>query len=338
MDHKGAEKHRVVQQQQYNNNNNNSYYHPQQQQQQQQQQQSYYETSTRKWTSWLVPMIVVANIAVFVVVMVVNNCPKNNIGFDDCVPKFLGRVSFQPLRENPLLGPSSHTLLKMGALQWDKVVDQNQVWRLFTCFWLHAGLIHLLANMLSLVFIGVRLEQEFGFVRVGVLYLGSGIGGAILSALFLQRNVSVGASGALFGLLGAMLADLITNWTTYPNKAAALFTLLVMIAIDLAIGILPYIDNFAHIGGFVTGLLLGFIVLVRPQYGWRERHHLADHARVKSKYLLYQQILFVLALAAVIAGFVIGIIMLYQGKNGNDHCKWCHYIDCVPTSRWECGN
>lgn len=54
-------------------------------------------------------------------------------------------------------------LEKLGALEWDKIVHRNQAWRLITCIWLHAGVIHLLANMLSLVFIGIRLEQQFGF-------------------------------------------------------------------------------------------------------------------------------------------------------------------------------
>lgn len=67
------------------------------------------ESSARQWTSWLVPMIVVANVAMFIVVMFINNCPKNNFGFDGCVARFLGRFSFQPLRENPLLGPSANT-------------------------------------------------------------------------------------------------------------------------------------------------------------------------------------------------------------------------------------
>lgn len=161
-----------------------------------------------------------------------------------------------------------HRLEKLGALEWDKIVHQNQAWRLITCIWLHAGVIHLLANMLSLVFIGIRLEQQFGFgknfswffnkvpstlslnhaiwkscgnqlfisllfqyynlsfsflirvctVRVGVIYLLSGIGGSILSCLFIRNNISVGASGALFGLLGAMLSELFTNWTIYTNK------------------------------------------------------------------------------------------------------------------------
>ncbi|RXI01023.1 hypothetical protein DVH24_001257 [Malus domestica] len=265
--------------------------------------QYYVGTSETQWTSWLIPMFVVANVVVFIVAMSINNCPKHNLSFaDKCVAKFLGRFSFEPLRENPLFGPSSDTLEKLGALEWFKVVHGHQGWRLFTCMWLHAGVIHLLANMLSLVFIGIRLEQQFGFVRVGIIYLLSGFGGSILSALFIQNNISVGASGALFGLLGAMLSELITNWSIYTNKAAALLTLIVIIAINLAVGILPHVDNFAHIGGFLSGFLLGFIFLLRPQFGWTESRNLAANARVKSKHKPYQYVLVLVASALLIAG------------------------------------
>ncbi|KAG6428686.1 hypothetical protein SASPL_112939 [Salvia splendens] len=292
--------------------------------------------SERQWTSWLVPMIVVANVAMFVVIMFVNNCPKNHDGVGSCVAKFLGRLSFQPLRENPLFGPSSSTLDKLGALEWNKIVHQNQAWRLVSCIWLHAGLIHLLANMLSLVFIGIRLEQQFGFVRVGLIYLLSGIGGSILSSLFIQNSISVGASGALFGLLGAMLSELLTNWTIYANKAAALFTLVIIIAINLAVGILPHVDNFAHIGGFLTGLLMGFIFLVRPQFGWKEGRHLPGRLRLKSKYTACQYVMWIVSTILFIVGFSVGLVMLFRGEKGNDKCSWCHYLSCVPTSRWSC--
>ncbi|KAL8554894.1 hypothetical protein ACS0TY_002898 [Phlomoides rotata] len=312
-------------------------------------QQSYYaggaggtydmEYSDSQWTSWLVPMIVVANIAMFVVIMFVNNCPKNHDGVrGDCVARFLGRLSFQPLRENPLFGPSSSTLGKLGALDWDKIVHKSQSWRLITCIWLHAGVIHLLANMLSLVFIGIRLEQQFGFVRVGVIYLLSGIGGSILSSLFIQKNISVGASGALFGLLGAMLSELLTNWTIYTNKIAALFTLLIIIAINLAVGILPHVDNFAHIGGFMSGFLLGFVFLVRPQFGWSGSRHRPADTRPKSKFTIYQYVLWIIATILFVIGFTLGLVMLFKGENGSDKCSWCHYLSCVPTSRWSCNN
>ncbi|KAJ8766211.1 hypothetical protein K2173_021728 [Erythroxylum novogranatense] len=299
----------------------------------------YVETSDKTWTSWLIPTFVIANVAVFVAVMYVNNCPRKNLGLDgDCVAKFLGRFSFQPLRENPLFGPSSSSLKKMGALDWDKIVHDHQGWRLVTCMWLHAGVIHLLANMLSLVFIGIRLEQQFGFGRVGIIYLISGFGGSILSSLFIQQNISVGASGALFGLLGAMLSELLTNWTIYSNKVAALITLVLIIVINLAVGILPHVDNFAHIGGFLTGFLLGFVLLLRPQFGWIETRHLPAGANVKSKHKAYQYVFWVIAVVLLIIGLTLGLVMLFRGENGNKHCSWCHYLSCVPTSRWKCDN
>ncbi|KAM1407251.1 hypothetical protein ACFXTH_001836 [Malus domestica] len=292
-----------------------------------------------QWTSWLVPMIVVANIGVFLVAMYVNNCPKNNYAAAEgkCTARFLGRLSFQPLKENPLFGPSSSTLEKLGALEWTKVVHKHQGWRLVACIWLHAGIIHLVANMLSLVFIGIRLEQQFGFVRVGIVYLLSGFGGSVFSSLFIRKNISVGASGALFGLLGAMLSELITNWTMYTNKVAALLTLLVIVAINLAIGILPHVDNFAHIGGFLTGFLIGFILMPRPRLGWLENPNVpARISVVKSKYKAYQYVLWILSLVLLIVGFTVALSMLYRGENGNDRCRWCHYLSCVPTSRWRC--
>ncbi|CAH9077508.1 unnamed protein product [Cuscuta epithymum] len=300
------------------------------------------DTSEKQWTSWLVSCIVVVNVAMFIVIMFVNNCPQNDdrkrfgVVNGECVAKFLGRFSFQPLRENPLFGPSSSTLDKLGALEWDKIVNDHQSWRLITCIWLHAGVVHLLANMLSLVFIGIRLEQQFGFVRVGIIYLLSGIGGSVMSCLFIQHSISVGASGAVFGLLGAMLSELLTNWTIYANKAAALFTLVVIIAVNLAVGILPHVDNYAHIGGFLSGFFLGFVLLLRPQFGWPERLDLPADARMKSKFNIYQYVLFVVALILLIIGFVVGLVMLYKGENANDRCKWCRYLSCVPTSRWQC--
>ncbi|KAE9447783.1 hypothetical protein C3L33_20310, partial [Rhododendron williamsianum] len=222
----------------------------------------------KKWFPWLTISFVVANVVMFVVTMYVNDCPKNS---GSCVAgflHFLGRFSFQPFKQNPLLGPSPSALEKMGALDVSKVVHRHQGWRLITCIWLHAGVFHLLANMLSLVIIGILLEQEFGFARIGLLYLIAGFGGSLLSALFIRSNISVGASGALFGLLGAMLSELLTNWTSYVNKVAALLTLVIIVVINLAMGILPHVDNFAHIGGFLSGFLLGFVLLIRPQFGW----------------------------------------------------------------------
>ncbi|RDX58658.1 RHOMBOID-like protein 1 [Mucuna pruriens] len=292
----------------------------------------------RKWFPWLIPLFVVANIVMFVITMYVNNCPHNSVS---CIATFLGRFSFQPFKENPLLGPSSLTLQKMGALDVSRVVHRHQGWRLISCMWLHAGVFHLLANMLGILVIGIRLEQEFGFVLIGLLFVVSGFGGSLLSALFIQSNISVGASGALFGLLGGMLSELITNWSMYDNKLAALLTLVIIIVVNLAVGILPHVDNFAHIGGFLTGFLLGFVFLIRPQFGWVNQRYAPlnyspGRGRAKPKFKKYQCILWVLSLIILVVGLSVGLVALLRGVDANDHCSWCHYLSCVPTSKWSC--
>ncbi|XP_022730314.1 RHOMBOID-like protein 1 isoform X2 [Durio zibethinus] len=227
----------------------------------------------------------------------------------------------------------------MGALDVSKVVHRHQAWRLISCIWLHAGVFHILANMLSLVFIGIQLEQEFGFVRIGLLYLIAGFGGSLMSSLFVQTGISVGASGALFGLLGSMLSELITNWTLYANKLAALLTLILIIVINLAMGILPHVDNFAHMGGFLSGFLLGFVFLIRPQFGYVSEKHVPRGyivASRKPKHKPYQYVLWIISLILLIVGLTVGLVLLLRGVNLNDHCSWCHYMSCVPTSLWSC--
>jgi len=187
--------------------------------------------------------------------------------------------------------------------------------------------------------IGIRLEKEFGFIRIGTLYVISGVGGSLLSSLFMVSNISVGASGALFGLLGSMLSELITNWTIYENKFAALLTLVMIIVINLAVGILPHVDNFAHLGGFMSGFCLGFVLLIRPQFGYinQKNSPLGFPAGVtKQKFKIYQIVLLVIATMMIVSGFTVGLVLLFQGFNASEHCSWCHYLSCVPTSKWSC--
>ncbi|XP_077254254.1 RHOMBOID-like protein 5 [Tasmannia lanceolata] len=271
------------------------------------------------WTPWLVPTFALINAISFALTMYINNCPSFS---SSClfVPQ-LGRFSFQPLTENPLLGPSIATLDLVGALDWKKVAEGGEGWRLISCIWLHAGVIHLLANIVSLLFIGIRLEQEFGFVRIGVLYILSGFGGSLLSSLSLRSSISVGASGALFGLLGAMLSELITNWSIYANKCAALLSLVLIIGINLAVGLVPHVDSSAHIGGFVSGFLLGFILLMRPQFGWVSHKYIPpgyDVKPAKSKHKTYQSLLWFIAFILLIIGFTGGLVKLFHADTQTD--------------------
>ncbi|KAJ8756177.1 hypothetical protein K2173_024724 [Erythroxylum novogranatense] len=259
---------------------------------------------SKPWFSWLVPLIFVANIVIFIYIMYVNNCPAHMGDPDRCILyHFLGRFSFQPFKENHAVGPSVFTLRKLGALDPIAIVHNGEAWRFFSCEWLHAGVAHLAANMISLLLIGIRLEEEFGFLRIGLLYILSGFGGSLMSSLSTKPIISVGASGALLGLLGAMLSELIINWTIYANKCAAITNLVIIIAINLALGFIPHIDNSAHIGGFLSGFLLGFILLIRPQYGYISRKYIPAGYNLKHKkpkHKCYQHIFRTTALVVLI--------------------------------------
>ncbi|GBG34201.1 RHOMBOID-like protein 4 [Hondaea fermentalgiana] len=236
---------------------------------------------------------------------------------------------------NPLLGPSVETLSKMGAKDTSLILE-GEFYRIFTPIILHAGFVHLLFNLLALYNIGFSMERDFGSLKISIIFIGSGIFGVLLSAIFLPQQLSVGASGALFGLFGAAWSDLLHNWSLYGNSAKWVLLQLVLATIfNLGLGLLPYLDNFAHFGGFCCGLFLGFTLLVQKRYNiW------GDLQQRKT----YQVVVQSLALVILPILFVVLTLVLYLDVNVADSCDWCSYISCVPLPIgaseedlwWEC--
>lgn len=101
----------------------------------------------------------------------------------------------EPLSVNPMIGPSSETLIKMGAKYTVLIVDYGEWYRLFSPMVLHAGLIHYFLNMTALWFIGQAVEQCHGTLAAIILFVIPAVGGTILSAIFLSEYITVGASG-----------------------------------------------------------------------------------------------------------------------------------------------
>ncbi len=166
--------------------------------------------------------------------------------------------TLKPISVNPMLGPSSATLVEMGAKDSRLIVQEGQAWRVLSAMFLHAGLIHFTLNMLALWFIGKAIEQCHGFFASMLLFVAPGIGGTILSAIFLPNFISVGASGGIFGLIGACLADICMNWgllfndfvnNNDRNKHSNMYVLLVLVLdifVNCLIGLTPFVDNFTR--------------------------------------------------------------------------------------------
>ncbi|CAH9137020.1 unnamed protein product [Cuscuta epithymum] len=297
--------------------------------------------SQRSENAWIISLFVIVHLIFFTATMIVNDCWHNSLG--QCSIKFLRRLSFQPLRENPLLGPSASALDKVGALRQTLLIDHHQFWRVFTSPLLHAGLFHLILNLCSVVFIGIHMEHEFGSLRTGVVYIFSAITASLVAALFVTDKTSVTSSGALFGLLGMMLSGLIRNCKIYTKKLGAVLIFLVILAVNLILGLLPYINNFSNVGGFISGFLIGFVLLFEPQLSTRaqEKGGLFEYDlkhKVKLKQKLDRPFLRGASLVMfifVLAGVYLAVI---RGTNANKYCSWCQHIDCLPSKWWSCSD
>ena len=162
-------------------------------------------------------------------------------------------------------GPSTGLLSAAGSLAPTRVVEHGEVWRLVNHTFLHGGLVHLLMNGLVLAMCGPIAEMVYGRARFLILYLVCGVGGATLSG-FVHYDIhysAVGASGAIFGLLGTLAVYGYRRRDLFGSSL--LHRILFFLVLNAVIGFSGMdsnIDHWGHAGGLLTGLLVG--VLLRP--------------------------------------------------------------------------
>lgn len=151
-------------------------------------------------------------------------------------------------------------VLSSGALI-PALVAQGEAWRLVTSAFLHSNFVHLALNMLSLYFLGSFAEISFGRSRFLALYLISGIAGGLAYLYFGSFNTpAVGASGAIFGLLGGVFGFTIRRGT-FSTRNPVISQLLLITAINLFLGAtIPSVSNTAHVGGLLGGLVFGYLM------------------------------------------------------------------------------
>ena len=150
------------------------------------------------------------------------------------------------------------TLLLFGA-NVDTLVKDGEFYRLITCAFLHIGTLHLLFNMYALYVIGPQVESFFGKAKFIIIYLVSAICASILSIAFNHNTICAGASGAIFGLLGSILY-FGYHYRIYLGNVIR-SQIIPIIVINLLFGFMvPGIDNFAHIGGLIGGVLITMAV------------------------------------------------------------------------------
>ncbi|GBG75242.1 hypothetical protein CBR_g19877 [Chara braunii] len=279
----------------------------------------------------------------FFIVLGVNHCTKQTNPKVDCAVPGLGVFSFQPLRENPLLGPARRTLVRFGALDPRKNSVLKEQWRIVTCIPLHAGLFHILVNLLTLIFVGAHLEREYGTLTVVAIWLASAIGGGLWSAILLvPENISVGASFPTMGLVGCTLVDMLLYGDLYVNKLVAAYSLFVVSGLHIVIGLMPNVDNWGHVGGFISGFFVSLLVLTRvePRCMTEVEGGVAVKKRIdlgfKRRIEIYRRPLRIGGTMVVALGYILAMLAIASGGDRQKNCNWCQNLNCVETRFWDC--
>eukprot|EP00586_Coscinodiscus_wailesii_P004917 CAMPEP_0172487168 /NCGR_PEP_ID=MMETSP1066-20121228/16114_1 /TAXON_ID=671091 /ORGANISM="Coscinodiscus wailesii, Strain CCMP2513" /LENGTH=575 /DNA_ID=CAMNT_0013253599 /DNA_START=196 /DNA_END=1923 /DNA_ORIENTATION=- len=268
----------------------------------------------------------------YILLLICTGCIITSIG--------LNGWKIEPMSINPMIGPSAETLVRMGAKKTDLIVIEGEWYRLFTPMFLHAGAIHYILNMLALWFIGSAVEQCHGFVAATILFVIPAVGGTILSAIFLPEYISVGASGGIFGLIGACIADIAMNWSLLFSRqlnsddsgrtlrhVRILVFLLMDIAVNCLLGLTPFVDNFTHLGGMVYGFLCGLSTMERlPTDFFGMSYGACDHVK--------QVCIRFAGLILSVAAIMVTTAVLAESDGITSPCPACRYLSCAPFPPW----
>lgn len=166
-----------------------------------------------------------------------------------------------------IITPTSEAIISWGG-NFAPLTQSGEWWRLITANFLHIGIIHLAFNMWALFYVGSILEPMIGKVKFLIAFLLTGLSSAVLSTYFHSNNVSAGASGAIFGLFGVLLALTLTNYIDKRIRNNFLKFAAFFIVANLLYGMKDGIDNAGHIGGLIGGTVIGFAfypLLVKPR-------------------------------------------------------------------------
>ncbi|XP_063895141.1 inactive rhomboid protein 1-like isoform X2 [Helicoverpa armigera] len=209
-----------------------------------------------------------------------------------------------------------------GMLPFMRRRRPDQLYRAWTSLFVHAGLLHLAAT-LALQWLFMRdLEKMAGPVRIAVIYLGSGVAGNMASAIFEPYRAEVGPAGSHFGLLACLIVEVIGAWPLLRHPKRAILKL-VGIAIALfLLGLLPWIDNFAHVFGFVFGFLLAYALLPFITFGPYERR---------------RKIALVWVCLVSAGGMLCALVALFYAAPAYE-CAACAYFTCLPFAPDMCAS
>ncbi|SBS84633.1 rhomboid protease [Plasmodium ovale curtisi] len=150
---------------------------------------------------------------------------------------------------------------QLGGLNTNYIRNYGELYRLFWSMYLHGGFMHIIFNVICQIQILWMIEPDWGFLRTLLLFFISGITGNLLSSVCDPCGVTIGSSGSLYGLIGALFTYYIEYWKTIPRPCCVLIFMIMVIIFGIFIGMFGYTDNYAHMGGCLGGILYGFATI-----------------------------------------------------------------------------
>lgn len=322
----------------------------------------------RPWFTWIVSIIQIG----YFIAEIIYNGVLTHLPIDTS------------LSRTPLIGPSPYILINMGSsfspcmhsisgitdnisstsfpcpnnAQTGCTLSQlcgfngvsnvpNQWFRFILPVFLHAGIVHIVFNLFSQFVVVADIEKKIGVIRVVIIYFISGIFGFVLGGNFGANGIPrVGCSGSIFAIFAISFLDLFYNWKKMKNPKVMLIIYIITLVFNLVLGLLPGIDNFSHLGGFVMGLLLGLAIMGSPKNIRRlKRKRVPGRPRTNLRKLgcwkkfFYKRptswwlwwIVRFITFAVAVTLFVIFTENFYSKRISCDGCK---YISCLPVNGW----
>ncbi|RMY46719.1 hypothetical protein D0865_09119 [Hortaea werneckii] len=220
------------------------------------------------------------------------------------------------------------------------ITDQpapNQWWRFIIPIFLHAGIIHIGFNLLLQLTLGRDVEKLIGSIRFAIVYIAAGIFGFVLGGNYAANGIaSCGCSGSLFGILAITLLDLLYTWKERKSPIKDLLFIIADVVIAFVLGLLPGLDNFSHIGGFLMGLVLGASPPTTNPSHHREEG-LKGFLRAPLTFFQNRKTIWWswwLVRAAALIACLVGFILLIENfyKEDANRCSWCKYLSCLPVN------
>ncbi|KAI4496780.1 hypothetical protein M0804_000590, partial [Polistes exclamans] len=198
----------------------------------------------------------------------------------------------------------------------------DQFYRLFTTTFLHAGILHLGITLLIQYFLMRDLEKLTGSLRIALIYFIGALAGNLASAIFVPYRAEVGPAGAHFALLATLVVEVLNSWQMLKHPRRALIKLLSTLFGLLILGVLPWIDNYAHLFGFIFGFFAAYAFMPFVSFGHYDRR--------RKIFIIW------VCLVLIVSLFILLLALFYNVPLYD--CEACKLFNCIPFTRDFCAS